>query len=65
MAKLYTQAINTNPQMVLARVRRGMSFFYRRDYNKALDDLERAKAIDPNMPGLSASINKVTRAQRS
>jgi tetratricopeptide (TPR) repeat protein len=58
----YTQAINSDPELVFARVRRGMSYFYRRDHDKALADLERAQNLQPNMPGLSASINKVTRA---
>ena len=37
---------------------------YDATYNKALADLERAQSLEPNMPGLAASINKVTRALR-
>ena len=58
----YTQAINLDPSQALARVRRGMSFYYRKEYQKALTDLERAYTMDSTIPGLTASINKVSRA---
>ena len=60
----YTQAINIDPELVLARVRRGMSFFYRQEHQKALTDLEHAQLLEPEIPGLTASINKVRRALR-
>ena len=39
-----------------------MSHYYRKEYSKALTDLERAHTMDPTIPGLTASISKVSRA---
>ena len=60
--EFYTQAINLDASQVLARVRRGMCFFYKKNNQKALVDLERAYAMDPSIPGLSASISQVSKA---
>ncbi|MDG1481201.1 MAG: tetratricopeptide repeat protein [Myxococcota bacterium] len=60
--EFYTQAINLDAAQVLARVRRGMCFYYKKNNQKALVDLERAYAMDPTIPGLSASISQVSKA---
>ena len=39
-----------------------MSHHYRREYNEALDDLNRAKQLDPDIPGLTGLIKKTSKA---
>ena len=58
----YTQSLNNDSTLIMARVRRGMSHHYLREHQRALDDLERALDLDPSNHHIQSCIRMVTKA---
>ena len=53
----YDQALEVSPDFARAWVRRGLCHQYLRDHQQALSDLQRAAALDPDIPNLRMYID--------
>jgi len=59
-----TLALGQQPDDAMALMRRGMSQFYRKEYRLALDDLQRASQLDPDIPMLRSYLTRAERRVR-
>ena len=50
--EFYDQAVELDGAHAMARCRRGISHYYRKNYRQAFQDLQRANALDPEIPNI-------------
>ncbi|MES2643143.1 MAG: tetratricopeptide repeat protein [Myxococcota bacterium] len=50
--EFYDQAVEIDGSHAMARCRRGISHYYRKNYRQAHQDLQRALALDPEIPNI-------------
>ncbi len=60
----YDAALDQLPDHAMALARRGMALHYRKRHREALADLERAEALDPDIPNLGTYVAMVRRKAR-
>jgi len=59
-----TLALKQQPNNAMALTRRGMSLYYRKQFEMALDDLQRAARLDPDIPMLGSYLVRAERRVR-
>ena len=62
--RAYDAAIELNSGHVMAWCRRGLSAYYRRDYTGAVENLERAKSLDPEFANIDTLLSMVRKKIR-
>lgn len=50
--EFYDQAVELDGAHAMARCRRGISHYYRKNFRQAFQDLQRANALDPEIPNI-------------
>lgn len=60
-----TIALGQDPDNAMALTRRGISLYYRREYEPALADLQRAAQLDPDIPLLASYLARAQRRVRN
>ena len=50
--EFYDQAVEIDGSHAMARCRRGISHYYRKNFRQACQDLQRALALDPEIPNI-------------
>ena len=52
---------SAGPNHAMAMCRRGISHYYRKNYDTAVADLTRAQALDPDIPNISTYVGMAKR----
>jgi lipoprotein NlpI len=50
--EFYDQAVELDGSHAMARCRRGISHYYRKNFRQAFQDLQRAYSLDPEIPNI-------------
>ena len=61
----FDTALQMSPNHAMAFCRRGISHYYRKNYQQALVDLEKASSIDPDIPNIASFISMAKRKNKS
>jgi tetratricopeptide (TPR) repeat protein len=57
----YNRALAIDGDHALSLARRGMAHYYRKQFNAAVEDLERAKKLDPSLPHVDTYLSRARR----
>jgi tetratricopeptide (TPR) repeat protein len=57
----FNEALEVSPDHAMAWCRRGISYYYRREYDAAVTDLTRAMKLNPDIPNISTYLSTAKR----